>query len=57
MNFFRTMMEYITPTSTSAFVSEDGRLFSPTGQLIHKYARKRDAIRGAKRRGWEVEVA
>lgn len=57
MNFLRTMMEYITPTPTSAFVSEDGRLFSPTGQLIHKYARKRDAIRGAKRRGWEVEVA
>lgn len=53
MGFLRTMMEYIAPV-TAASVDETGKLFSPTGQFVHQYSRKRDAIRGAKRRGWEV---
>lgn len=57
MNFIRTMLDYITPAPTAAFVDDEGKLFSPTGEFVHKYARPRDAIRGAKRRGWEVETA
>lgn len=59
MNLIRTMMEFIAPVTppTTAFVDESGKLFSPTGEFVHKYARKRDALRGAKRRGWEVSEA
>jgi len=57
MSFLRTMMDYIVPAPTTAFVNDDNMLFSPTGEFVQKYTRKRDAIRGARRRGWEVETA
>lgn len=44
------------PAPTKAFIDEDNNLFSPTGQLVGSYTRKRDAVRGAKRRGFEVEA-
>lgn len=58
MGFFRAIAEYIAPpTPTAAFVNDDNMLFDPYGNFVNKYSRKRDAVRGAKRRGWEVETA
>lgn len=54
-NFFNRSVE--TAPLTEAHIDENNNLFSPTGQLIGQYSRRRDAIRGAKRRGFEVATA
>ena len=51
--FFRREPEFVE--TTKATIDDNNRLFSPTGQLIGQYGRRRDAVRGAKRRGFEVE--
>lgn len=50
--FFKREPEFVD--TTKAHIDSDNRLFSPTGQLIGSYSRYRDAVRGAKRRGFEV---
>ena len=37
-----------------ARITEDNRLFSPTGEFIGTYSRRRDAVRGANRRGFKL---
>lgn len=37
--------------TTFARIDNDNNLFGPNGQFIGTYSRRRDAIRGAKRRG------
>jgi len=37
-----------------ARITEDNRLFSPTGELVGTYSRRRDAVRGANRRGFKL---
>ena len=53
LQLLNTIREIFVPNS-KAHVDEDGNLFSPTGQFIATYSRRRDAVRGAKRRGFEV---
>jgi len=37
-----------------ARITDNNELYSHTGELVGKYSRRRDAIRGAKRRGLEL---
>lgn len=37
-----------------ARIDADNNLFSPTGTFIGTYSRRRDAVRGATRRGFKV---
>lgn len=53
MSFIDTLRSVFT-TPTSAFIDSDNNLFSPTGEHVGSYSRRRDAVRGAKRRGWEL---
>lgn len=41
-------------TNTVAVIDQDNNLFDPTGSFVASYSRRRDALRGAKRRGFEV---
>lgn len=37
-----------------ARIDADNNLYSPTGEFIGSYSRRRDAVRGAKRRGFAL---
>lgn len=46
---------YITTgESEMARIDDDNNLFGPMGEFIASYSRRRDAVRGAKRRGLAV---
>ena len=53
MSLLNRFREIFVPANNKAVVSFR-TLYSPEGEFIHVYSRRRDAIRGAKRRGWEV---
>lgn len=42
------------PNRMFARIDDSNNLFSPQGELITTYSRRRDAIRGAKRRGFKI---
>lgn len=55
MKLLNTFREFFTPTNpTTAFIDNENRLFAPTGEFVHQYARRRDAVRGATRRGFAL---
>ena len=54
MSLLNRFREIFVPADNLAVVSPENALYSPEGEFIRVYSRRRDAIRGAKRRGWEV---
>lgn len=54
---FGRIKTLFTGHEPKAFIDRDGNLFAPSGEFVGSYSRTRDAIRGAKRRGFNFEVA
>lgn len=51
---FSTLKHFFFGDEPKAKITPDNRLFSPDGEFIAQYTRRRDAIRGAERRGFTV---
>lgn len=53
---FQTLKHFfgIEPKEKTATISSNNFLYSPDGEFVASYSRRRDAIRGARRRGFKV---